>query len=395
VLRTKNTRDRRGARDTKNVGAQSIPIASRRAQLDWVLAVLDDPAEEQWIKAQAATAAARLCAGLAENSPLRVRTTERLLAAIGPRTKDSVEVGQSAVLALGELGDADRDELDARVRSALDLTASEASDQSMREFALLSLAMTGSRPGGPSADPDRLAGSADVRQVLLHRAGKARANMLPWHLLALGIFEHGIIEAGGSSSAETRAALKDLLQETRSAEIAGACALALGLCEARESSRELIAKLREGDARLRGHAATALGMLGAREAGLALERLLEQARATPELWQPTSEALAALGAPVGRQLLGLLGLGASLESQMNLCHALGRVGDWRALPALAHMACDTNNLNWVRAAATSALGSLGSPRAEPWHADLGHALNFHSVPDTLRSLSLTGLLDLE
>jgi len=390
-----NSAERRKPSASKDASLKAIPSASRRAQLDWVLAVLDDGQEETWVKAQAATAVARLCVDLPQESPLRTRAIERLLAALAPRTDDAIEVGQSAVLALGELGDADSDALDARVRSALQATATEGSDQSMREFALLSLALSGSRPGGPVADADRLAGSDDVRRVLLHRAASARANVLPWSVLALGLFENGIARATGSNALETRAALRDLLLETRSAEVAGACCLALGLSGATEANRDLIPKLRDGDPRLRGHAATALGMLGAREAGTAIERLLEQARTTPELFQPASEALAALGAPVGRQLLGLMSGGISLESQMYLCFALGRVGDWRSLSALAELACDGSSLIWVRAAATSALGNLGTRRPEPWNADLGHALNFHALPETLRAASLDGLLDLE
>ena len=395
AIRGKHTADRRKSRTSGAALAQTIPTASRRAQLDWVLAVLDDEQEEPWVKAQAATAAARLCAGLPQGSALTARAVERLLAALAPRSKDSIEVGQSAVLALGELGDADGDALDARVRSALQATAAEASDPSMREFALLSLALCGSRPGGPASDADRLLASADVRRELLHRAASARNHLLPWNVLALGLFEHELARATGTRAAETQAALKDLLVETRSSEVAGACCLALGLAGANEANRELIVRLREGDPRVRGHAARALGMLGAREAGIAIERMLDHARAAPELFEPASEALAALGAPVGRQLLGLMGGGASLESQMYLCSALGHVGDWRSLSALAELSCDSDSLNWVRAAAAGALGNLGRQRSEPWNADLGHALNLHALPETLRAVSLDGLLDLD
>ena len=385
----------RQAKRYRGIAASAIPSASRRAQVGWVLAVLDDPREEDWIRAQAATAAARLCGDLPEGSALTARVVERLLAAIASRTLDSVQVGQSAVLALGELGDADSDELDARVRSALESTISGASDQSMREFALLCLAQVGSRPGGPQQEADRLDASTDVRRVLLHRIASARAGQLPWAILALGLFEHGMIDADGASAPQARAALVDLLAETRSAEIAGVCSLALGLSGATEANRDLIARLRDGDPRVRGYAATALGMLRAREAGISLERLLDQARTTPELYRPVGEALAAIGAPVGRQLLSLMAGGASLESQMNLCSTLGRVGDWRSLAALSEVACDQNSLVWVRAAATSALGNLGSRRSEPWNVELGHALNFNAVPTTLRSVSLDGLLDIE
>jgi hypothetical protein len=74
---------------------------------------------------------------------------------------------------------------------------------------------------------------------------------------------------------------------------------------------------------------------------------------------------------------------------------LGHVGDSRSLRALSQVACDTTTLVWVRAAATSALGTMGTRRASPWNADFGHALNFLNLPHTLSSTSLDGLLDLE
>ncbi|HTF88465.1 MAG TPA: HEAT repeat domain-containing protein [Planctomycetota bacterium] len=374
---------------------RSIPSASRLGEVDWALAVLDDETEAEWIRAQAVTAAARLCRGVADDSPIRSKVIERLLKALGARSTDSSEVEQSAALALGELGDSDADDLDFRLRSGLAGTVATASDHSTRDFALMSLAMVGSRPGGGASEPGRLAASTDVRRFLLHRAASAKAGELPWNMLALGVFEHEMQRSGVASSADTRAALLDLLVETNSSEQAAAGSLALGLCGATEATGELISRLRDGDSSVRGYAALSLGLLGAREAAPAIERLLNEARQAPELFESASEALARLGAPVSRQLVGLMVGGASLEAQMNLCTALGQVGDGRSLRALSQVACDPSALVWVRAAATSALGTMGTRRPAPWNADLGHALNYLNVPATLSSTALDGLLDLE
>ncbi|MEO6710436.1 MAG: HEAT repeat domain-containing protein, partial [Planctomycetota bacterium] len=283
-----------------------IPSASRLGEVDWALAVLDDETEAGWIRAQAATAVARLCTGVADDSPIRSKVIERLLKALGQRSTDSSEVEQSAALALGELGDSDADELDARLRSTLAGTVATASDRSTRDFALMSLALVGSRAGGDVSEPGRLIASADVRRFLLHRAASAKAGELPWNVLALGVFEHGMQRCGVASSAESRAALTDLLVETNSAEQAAAGSLALGLCGATEAIGELISRLRDGDSSVRGYAALSLGLLGAREAAPAIERLLNEARQAPELFDSASEALALLGAPVSRQLVGLM-----------------------------------------------------------------------------------------
>ncbi len=373
----------------------TIPSTSRGAEVDWVLSVLEDEGEAGWIRAQAVTAAARLCANLAEDSGPRRRVVERLIKALAPRSSDSVEVEQSAALALGELGDADNDELDARMRSALGVAISDASDQSTRRFALLGLSLVGSRAGGPARDSDRLSSSDDIRRLLLHRTASARSSELPWAVLALGIFEHGMVRSGAQAARESRAALTDLLVETKSAEHAAACSLALGLCGGTEARPELIARLRDGDSIVRGYAALALGLLGVREAAPGIEKLLDSARQAPELYRSASEALALLGAPVTRQLISMMVGGASLESQMSLCTALGRVGDGKSLHALSQLACDSTTLIWVRAAATSALGTLGARRPNPWNADLGHALNYTWLPATLSAPSLDGLLDLD
>ncbi|HUR27451.1 MAG TPA: HEAT repeat domain-containing protein [Planctomycetota bacterium] len=387
--------DRRAARAAARAKTIVIPAASRGAEIAWTLSVLDDEHEAGWIRAQAVTAAARLCEGLPEQSAARVSVVERLLKTLAPHSPETCEVEQSAALALGELGDGDNDELDARVRVALADALANASDRSTREFALLSLALVGSRPGGGEGDEERLVAATDVRRFLLHRAASAKAGELPWTVLALGVLEHGLVRAGVASSREARVALNDLLVETHSAEDACACALALGLAGGTEGVAELTSRLRDGDAHVRGSAALALGMLGAREAAPALERLLTDARTTPELYAPVSEALALLGAPVSRQLVGMMAGGASLESQMNLCTALGKVGDNRSLRAVSEVACDNTTLVWVRAAAASALGAMANRRPERWNADLGYALNFLMLPPTLSSASLDGLLDRE
>ncbi len=383
------------ARSPRKNPAPAIPSASRATEIEWVLSILDDEGEAGWIRAQAVTAAARLCSDLEDGSATERRVVERLLKSLAPRSPDCVEIEQSAALALGELGDGDSDELDARVRGALVATSQDAANQPTREFAIMSLALVGSRPGGNVGESDRLSASSEVRRILVRRVSSARSDELPWAALALGIFERGMLDASGAASRESRTLLTDLLIETNSAESAAACALASGLCGASEARSELVSRLRDGDVAVRSYASLALGMSGARDAAPAIERVLGEARQFPELYRETSEALTLLGAQVSRQLLGMLAGGASLESKMSLCLALGRVGDGKSLRALCQVASDPVGKLWVRAAATSALGTLGSQRGGDWKGELGHALNFLCVPPSLSAASLDGLLDLD
>ena len=385
----------RAVRAPRKTGVPQIPSASRTSEVEWVLSVVDDENEAGWIRAQAVTAAARLCSDLEDGSAIERKVAERLLKCLAPRSPDCIEIEQSAALALGELGDGDSDELDARVRSALVAASADSTDQATREFAIMSLALVGSRPGGNVGESDRLSASSEVRRVLVHRASKGRSNELPWTALALGVFERCMLDASGASARESRTLLTDLLIESNSAEIAAACSLAIGLCGASEARSELTGRLRDGDVAVRGYASLALGMSGARDAAPAIERVMNEARQAPQLYRETSEALTLLGAQVSRQLLGVLSAGASIESKMSVCLALGRVGDGKSLRALCQLASDPAGLLWVRASATSALGTMGSQRGGDWKSNLGPALNFLSLPQTLTAATLDGLLDLD
>lgn len=379
-------------RDAKR--ASEVPAGSLRAQIDWVLARLDDPEESAWIRAQAATAAGRLCASLDDASAMRERVLRRLMSQIDPRSNADADVRQSALMALGEVVDADGDAIDARARAALARAVTDSAALTDRQFAVLALAQAGAR-GGDSIEGDRFVAAPDVRRFLLHRLDAARGEERPWSALALGVFEHELARAGEATSHEARMALTDRLERTRSVEHSAAFSLAIGLAGANEATRELRQRITSGELQARGYAALALGMLGVREAAGDIEALLAEARGDARAFRPAAEALALLRAPVSRQLLAQLGGDASLDAQMTVCAQLGRVGDATSLRALSQLAWDEEGLAWVRASAAAALGNLGSRRGGPWNSDLGHGTSLLCLPATLSSPALDGILDLD
>lgn len=374
--------------------ATEVPAGSLRAQVDWVLARLDDPNEITWIRAQAATAAGRLCGGLADGSALRERVLRRLMAQFDPRADTDADLRQSALIALGEAVDADGDAIDARARAALARAVTDSAALTDRQFAIVALAQAGARGGG-SVEGDRFSAAPDVRRFLLHRLDAARGEERPWSALALGVFEHDLARAGQATSHEARMALTDRLERTRSLEHGAAFSLAIGLAGANEATRELRERITSGDLQVRGYVALALGMLGVREAAGDIEALLADARGDARACRPAAEALALLKAPVSRQLIAQLGGDASLDAQMTLCAQLGRVGDATSLRTLSQLAWDEDGLSWVRASAAAALGNLGSRRGGPWSADLGHGTSLLCLPATLTSPALDGILDLD
>ncbi len=376
-------------------GAGEIPSVSRNAEIEWVLRVLDSASEATWVRAQAATTAARLSSDQGEHSKLRERVAQRLIETLSAASRDALPMRQSAALALGLLGDSDNDSLDKEIRGALGEAALFNADQTTRYYAMMSLAQAASRSGGPVQDPERLAAAASIRTMLLKRAGNGSEVDRAWNTVSLGVFEYRMRQAGESSSDSSRQALMSILEETNSPEIGGAACLALGLSGATEAEELLVRQLKNGDANVRGFAALSLGMIGARDATAALEKLLDRASGAPELYLPVSEGLAMLGAPVADRLVKSLVAGPSLEAQLALCVALGRTGGSRAVQPLSDLVDDSTGTAWVRAMAAEALGSIGDHGAARWNARYAFDVNFLALPLTATAPNYDGVLDLE
>lgn len=379
----------------ESVRAGATPSASRVAQVEWVLRVLDDEDELAAVRAQAATTAARLCAGEPDGSLLREQVADRLIQTLSRGSRDGLPVRQSAALALGLVGDADKDPQDVEVRTALMAAILFGGDQATRYFAGMALAEVASRPGGPPSEADRLAAAGDARELLIKRLGAGSETDRAWTALSLGVFEYWMRQAGEEASQEARAALRGTLESTHSPEIAGATALALGLCGASEAQELLARELDSGDGNVRGFASLALGMVGARDARERIAKLLERADSAPEMIVPLCEGLALLGTPPVEPLLAALGAGLGLEAQLSACIALGRTGGGRAVQPLSELLGDATGTAWVRAMAVEALGSIGDHGATRWNARYAFDVNFLALPLSATAPTFDGVLDLE
>ncbi len=372
-----------------------IPSTSRSTELEWVLRVLDTPSEATWVRAQAATSAARLCVDEPQGSKLRARVADRLIETLSVSSRDALPMRESAVLALGLVGDSDNDARDVEIREVLGEAISGNSDLATRYYALMSLAEVASHPGGSADDPARLAGADGVRKMLLERANAGSESERAWTAISLGVFEYRLRQAGQDVSMDSGRALLSMLEATHSPEIGGAACLALGLAGFIDAKDALLGQLKSADANLRGFAALSLGMLGIHEAVPALEKVLDKADGSPELFVPVGEGLALLGVPVAERLVKSLVGGLSLESQLAVCVALGRTGGSHALQSLSDLAGDSSGTAWVRAAAVEALGSIGDHGATRWNARYAFDVNFLALPLTATAPEFDGVLDLE
>src|SRR6185295_16151721 len=102
--------------------------ASRETQLECLLALLADTSADRWVRAHVPGALARLSNGAMEK--VRDEIARALLDRISVHAHDRDEVVQGCVLALGALGDADKDEMDVKIRTTLKAVAKDGDLQS-------------------------------------------------------------------------------------------------------------------------------------------------------------------------------------------------------------------------------------------------------------------------
>jgi hypothetical protein len=363
--------------------------ASRETELDCLLALLADTSGDRWVRAHVPTALARLAAGAAEST--REEIVHAVLSRVTERSHERDEVVQGCVLALGELGDADRGEIDAQVRTALK-SAVESADAQSRRFALIALAQCAARPG-PGGKDDA---ATEVRLFLASRLAEGRSHERCWAALALGILEHERRAHAGESGVNLRAQVLAALRDAGSATEVGALALGAGLMGDKDATPVLLAKLEhESEASAQGNLAVTLGLLGDERAAPALRAQLASARFRPELLRETAIGLALIeDATLVPSLIDTLEKAEGLASESAAASVLGWIGDRRTIDPLLTLMGRTEVTASVRAFAAVALGRVCDQDRLPWNAAVMQDCNYRAATPTLRASDGTGLLDI-
>jgi len=373
------------------------PEASFQEEVAYLLRVLrDDRGRPRLVRAHAATALGRLIeAGAREGVPVELENgVARALVEVleeGSRAPDVVR--ESAVLALGLLGDADDDPVDAWVRGELARAASSGSTFE-RRFALVSLALVGSRPGTGEAP---FAAAAQVRDQLVRHLARGRRGTRSWTAVALGVFGHWLRAYGEPLDGAVDAALRSSLRSARDAGDVAALSLAVGLRRDGAAVEILVAKLAElADESARAYAALGLGLVGDRAAIDALRAALGAGDERPLLTTNAGLALGLIGdSRVTPVLLESLARAQSEVQEVAIVRALGLVGSSEALDALAALVLDEDAGDKVRSACASALGQVADRAPLPWHSRISTAMNYNALTASLSSTDREGVLDFD
>jgi HEAT repeat protein len=366
--------------------------ASRQSQIRYLCRSFENGSNAPLIRAHAPTAMARLLPGTQPD--MKGRVAKVLIGALAMHTKETDEVQQSCVLALGQIGDADKDPSDVEIRSTLKRIVTEGDPQS-RHFALIALGQIGGRPGIGDGNDD---GLRDVRAVLLTSLTKGQRQIRPWAALGLGVMERALAERKQDSyppSPISKEAVREVLTNCTVPSDVGAFSIAAGIArdpEAIPILRDKLANIADHEAR--GYIALALGLIGARDSISPIRAVVRESKYRPALLNQAAIALGLLGdKDLVPDLIGMLSEAKGQATQAALSSALGLIGDSRSIDPLVEMLQNAEITPAARGFAAVALGIVTDKEPLPWNAKISTNINYRASTSTLTGEG-RGILDI-
>jgi HEAT repeat protein len=367
--------------------------STRQTQVRYLLDYFKDPNEHYLLRAHAPRALAKL---MTEAAPdLRLEFVEALVEAAAPRTKERSEVIQSAVLAMGQLGDCDADGHDETIRETLRARIKATGKPQAKRFAVISLAQVGGRPG--TNEPDK--GYADIKSDLtkyLARSGLGMSQLKPWIGLALGVMQRTRTKNTGVPDRDVALALRTALIDCKRPSDVGAYCIGAGVARDAEAIEAVLEKLHGfADDEARGYAAVALGLMDAGEAIAPIKQIVTESKYRPELLKQAAIALGLLGdKQLVDDLVEMLANARGLATQAAISSALGFIGDQHAVDPLVGMLQDKSITASARGFAAVALGIVADKERLPWNAKISVDINYRANTTTLTGAGGTGVLDI-
>ena len=372
-------------------------ITCRTAQLDYLLEYMANEDNRYLVRAHAPTALGRLVEGLPSElfEEYKPKIADALIERMGKRAGDKNEVQQSAVLALGLIGDADDDDADKAIRKALASVPKEVKDAQARFFGMIAMAKVGGNPGNGEKSED---GIKEANKFLLDRLVKGKNADKPWAGLAIGVMGRMLNDAEVTTTAvsDMTSALRDSLRSEKGAAQVGAFALGAGILRDVESTDILLDKLAKiSDAEARGYIAVGLGLMNARQSIEPIQKIVESSKYRPELLQQAAIALGLLGdKELVPKLIDMLGDAKGLATQAAISSALGFIGDQRSIDPLVAMLENGDITDSARGFAAVALGIVADKEIFPWNSKIAVDLNYRASTTTLNDMEGTGILNI-
>ncbi|MFT7670295.1 MAG: HEAT repeat protein [Planctomycetota bacterium] len=376
----------KGAWDPKMGAPRSV--TSLEGQVAWLMNWLLKNDESLEVRAHAPMALTRLA--LLGGEGTRIAVARMFVSSIaGGKLEMNLE--RAMLVSLGELGDADDDELDIEIRKIL-RDAVGSADAPSRVLARVSWARVLSHPGTGNNTTIAL---EEGRNWLLQDLSRGRSTTRAWTALAIGIlgFERG--RNGLEVSPTLSRSLRMAARKYKSPRDIGAMCIAMGLAGDTDSSEDLEEQLtRNADDGLRGSAAIALGLLRSAKSREAITALISKAEHRPILLRELATALILLGDHSALpQLIHGLRQAKSLADQSAHAFAIGRIGDQRAVQPLLEILRDEDLSETTQAFAAAALGVIANDSPLPWNANLAANLQYSVAPSSLAGGG-RGVLDL-
>jgi HEAT repeat protein len=378
-------------------GALVPAETSRIAQLDYVLAFLQNQENNYLVRAHCPGVLARLLPGLPEeqHKVYRERIASDLMERV-TKGKEQAEVVQSAVLALGLIGTNDgANPLDKKIRETVSSVVKEVSDQQSKHFSMIALAKIGGTVAPGSKDPE--GGIEEVSKTLLGHLAEGKSTVKPWAGLACGVMARQLGDYRSPKVASLQEAVRTALQDSGDPSKLGALAISAGIMGDIEATQALIGFLdKEKDETALGYVAVGLGLMNARDAGDKIQKIVDASKYKPDLLKQAAIALGLLGdKTVVTKLTELLKESKGLATQASISSALGFIGDQRSIDPLVTMLQNDQLTDRARGFAAVALGIVADKEPLPWNSKIGLDLNYRASTQTLTDQAAgTGILDI-
>ncbi len=212
----------------------------------------------------------------------------------------------------------------------------------------------------------------------LSRSGIAQSRSWAALAAALHAMQHMALHT------ETIAAIGSAFRKANDPSEKGACAVSLGLLEARCEAALLVDELSESkDETLRGYLCIGLGLMRWKDAAPAIRDLLDD----ESLYSLRIQAATALGLMGDPEMVDLLikplEQSRDLTIMSSAARALGLIGDQSAIGPLTTILGDPDAGSLARSCAATALGVLGEKTDLPWGAVLAENFNYCLKTDVM------------